>query len=199
MMETADGKQLIVFTAPSGSGKTTVVRHLLEVFENLAFSVSATTRPRRSHERHGHDYYFLSQGTFQMWTDDRVFVEWQEVYPGQFYGTPAFEIERLWALGKSVIFDIDVKGAVNIKKQFPQQTTVVFVKVPTLEMLVERLKQRGTETAESLEKRVERIREELTYESKFDIVLINDVLEECLKKAEQIVSDLTGVRPTIAR
>lgn len=183
-------KKMIVFTAPSGSGKTTVVRHLLNTFDELAFSVSATTRKRRDHERHGRDYYFLSTQTFKYWLMEDVFVEWEEVYLDQFYGTPAFEIERLWDLGKHVIFDIDVKGAVSLKKLYPDQTTVVFIKVPTLEEIISRLKQRKTETEESLAKRVERIRQELTYESEFDVVLINDQLDKTLAEAEQIIRKL---------
>jgi guanylate kinase len=190
MSRITGGQKLIVFTAPSGSGKTTVVRHLLDRFGQLAFSVSATTRARRPHERHGHSYYFLSTETFQQWIDDDVFVEWEEVYHDQKYGTPAFEIERLWDFGKHVIFDIDVKGAVNIKKRYPGNTIVVFVKVPTIEMLIERLKARGTETEESLRKRIDRIRNELTYEQRFDVVLINDELEHTLAEAERIVSSL---------
>jgi guanylate kinase len=124
-----------------------------------------------------------------------AFVEWEEVYPDQLYGTVKFEIERLWTMGKNVIFDIDVKGALNIKSQFPDQTIVVFVKVPTLEMLVERLKSRGTENAESLEKRIVRIKEEMTYEHLCDVVLINDVLSETLQEAERIVSEFTGSKP----
>jgi len=189
------GRKLIVFTAPSGSGKTTVVHHLLSVFDDLAFSVSATTRARRPHEKQGRDYYFLSKKTFGMWIADDAFVEWEEVYPDQMYGTLKFEIQRLWALGKHVIFDIDVKGAVSIKEQFPDETLVVFVKVPTLEMLIERLKSRGTESEESLQKRIVRIREELTYEDKFDVVLINDTLEETFERAEKMVSDFTGSTP----
>ena len=195
MSSGANGRKLVVFTAPSGSGKTTVVHHLLSVFDDLAFSVSATTRRRRAHEKQGRDYYFISQETFRMWVDDNVFVEWEEVYPDQLYGTLKFEIERLWALGKHVIFDMDVKGAVSIKEKYPDDTMVVFVKVPTLEMLIARLKSRGTESAESLEKRIVRIREELTYEDKFDVVLINDDLEETFLRAEKIVSDFAGSKP----
>jgi guanylate kinase len=191
MSDRLSDHKLIVFTAPSGSGKTTVVRHLLQACDNVAFSVSATTRSRRAHERHGRDYYFLSTETFRMWEAEEVFIEWEEVYPDQWYGTPGFEIERLWAVGKHVLIDIDVKGAVSIKRRYPEQTTVVFVKVPTLEMLVDRLKSRGTETEESLNKRIARIRDELTYEPQFDIVLINDDLDETLLRAEKILSDLT--------
>ncbi|HLF63317.1 MAG TPA: guanylate kinase [Saprospiraceae bacterium] len=197
MSEGEGNRKLIVFTAPSGSGKTTVVRYLLSVFDDLAFSVSGTTRARRPHERHGRDYYFLSKETFKMWVAEDAFVEWEEVYPDQLYGTLKFEIERLWALGKHVIFDIDVKGAVSIKSTYPESTLVVFVKVPTLEMLIERLKSRGTESGETLQKRILRIREELTYESRFDVVLINNELEDTLRRAEKIVSDFTGSTPKL--
>jgi guanylate kinase len=187
--------RLIVFTAPSGSGKTTVVRHLLRVFEELAFSVSATTREQRAHERLGWDYYFLSGNTFEKWRAGNAFIEWEEVYPGQLYGTCRFEIERLWSLGKHVVFDIDVKGAVNIKAQYPDHTLLVYVKVPTLDMLIERLKSRGTETPESLHKRIERIREELIYEDRCEVVLINDVMAETLSNAEKIITDYLGILP----
>lgn len=188
----AGSHKLIVFTAPSGSGKTTVVRHLLSVFDDLAFSVSATTRARRAHEKHGKDYYFLSDKTFRMWVEEDAFVEWEEVYPGQLYGTLKSEIERLWGAGKHVIFDIDVKGALNIKAKYPDDTLVVFVKVPSLDLLIERLKSRGTENTESLQKRIIRIQEELTYESKCDIVLLNDDLHSTFQRAEKIVCDFTG-------
>lgn len=181
---------MVVFTAPSGSGKTTVVRHLLNQFDELAFSVSATTRKRRPHERHGRDYYFLSSETFKYWIAEEVFVEWEEVYLDQFYGTPKFEIERLWDLGKHVAFDIDVKGALSLKNLYPRQTSVVFIKVPTMEELVNRLRARRTESEESLKKRVQRIEQELTFESEFDITLINDQLENTLAEAEQIVRNL---------
>ena len=191
----SNGRKLIVFTAPSGSGKTTIVRHLLTKFDDLAFSVSGTTRARRPHERLGLDYYFLSRETFGIWVAEEAFVEWEEVYHGQLYGTPGFEIERLWALGKHVIFDIDVKGAVSIKTKYPDDSLVVFVKVPTLDILIERLKSRGTESDTNLQKRIVRIREELLYESKFDVVLINDELENALQRAERIVAEYTGSNP----
>lgn len=192
MSTTTSAGKLVIFTAPSGSGKTTVVRHLLNTYSSLAFSTSATTRPRRPHERHGHDYYFLSQETFRMWISQNAFVEWQEVYENQFYGTLKFEVERLWALGKHVIFDIDVKGAMNIKKQFPDQSLAVFIKVPSLELLIERLRMRKTESEQSLQKRIMRIKEELTYEHMFDQILINDKLDDTLRNARQIIETFTG-------
>lgn len=184
--------KLLVFTAPSGSGKTTVVRHLVEHFDTLAFSVSATTRPRRPHEQHGKDYYFLSGGTFHLWRTDDVFAEWEEVYENQFYGTPMFEIERLWAQGKHVIFDIDVKGATSLKQRFPEETIVVFVKVPDMDLLIERLRRRKTESEQSLQKRIERIRSELEYEKTFDHVLINDRLEDTLRNARTMTEGFIG-------
>ena len=156
MTQHSADRKLLVFTAPSGSGKTTIVRHLLKRYPHLAFSVSATNRRKRKHESHGLDYYFLSTETFQMWIEEDAFVEWEEVYDEQYYGTLRFEIERLWALGRDVVFDIDVKGAVNIKAKYPEQTHVVFIKVPTLEMLIERLKKRKTESETSLRKRIAR-------------------------------------------
>lgn len=193
-MDNLKENKLLVFTAPSGSGKTTVVRHLLKTFDELAFSVSATTRDRRDHERHGHDYFFLSVETFQKWMKDSAFVEWEEVYDDQYYGTLKFEIERLWELGKKVVLDIDVKGAVSIQNIFPEQTKVVFIKVPTLEILIERLKARKTETDASLRKRIQRVKKELAFETKFDEILINDVLEETLSKAENIVKKYLNIK-----
>jgi guanylate kinase len=190
--DSSKNHKLIVFTAPSGSGKTTIVRHLISRFEGLAFSVSATNRKKRKHENHGKDYYFLSTETFQMWIDEDAFVEWEEVYEEQYYGTVKFEIERLWALGKHVIFDIDVRGASNIKKLFPVETTVVFIKVPSMSVLIERLKERKTESDESLKRRIGRIKEELTYESLFDRVLINDQLDQTKSQAENIITELIG-------
>lgn len=180
--------KLFVFTAPSGSGKTTVVRHLLKVIPDLVFSVSATNRSRRAHEVMGRDYYFLSNQTFQMWIDADAFVEWQEVYEGQFYGTTKFEIERLWALGKHVIFDIDVMGAMRIKEMYSDDAVVVFVKVPDITTLIERLKARRTESSESLQRRIEKMKLEMEYAIRCDHILINDDLEETLALAEDIVT-----------
>ena len=184
--------KLIVFTAPSGSGKTTVVRHLLETFDALAFSTSATTRARRGYEVHGRDYYFLSHETFKLWIKESAFVEWEEVYKNQYYGTLKFELERLWAHGKHVIFDIDVKGAMSLKEQFPDRAVAVFIKVPSIEILIERLRKRKTETEQSLQKRIRRVKEELKYEHLFDHVLINDELETTLQNARKMISEWTG-------
>jgi len=179
--------KLIVFTAPSGSGKTTIVKHILKTFPETAFSVSGTTRKRREHEVHGIDYYYLSVETFKLWIENDAFGEWEEVYPGQFYGTLRSEISRLHQMGKHVVFDVDVKGAMSIKRNYPVDTLTIFIKVPSMEILEQRLRARGTETEENLGRRLEKAKEELTYESQFDMVLINDVLEETLCQAEDIV------------
>ncbi len=182
----ASGK-LIVFTAPSGAGKSTVVRHLLHRFGDLAFSVSATTRSPREGEVDGREYYFISADAFRQKVNNGQFIEWEEVYPGLFYGTLRSEAERLWAEGKSIIFDIDVKGALNLKRQYGKNCLTVFIKPPSIDILIERLKGRGTESEESLAKRIERVREELGYENSFDRVLVNDILSNTLRDAEQIV------------
>jgi guanylate kinase len=179
--------KLIVFTAPSGSGKTTIVKHILSTFPGTSFSVSATTRAQRPHEEHGRDYYFLSVDIFKRWIGYGAFAEWEEVYPGQFYGTLKSEIKRLHQKDKHVIFDVDVQGALSIKDKYPVECLTVFIKVPSLEELERRLRHRGTDSEESLKKRIEKAKLELTYEPKFDQVLINDDLGTTLKKAEEIV------------
>ncbi len=182
-------KKLIVVAAPSGAGKTTIVHHLLTVFPSLAFSVSATTRVCRAHEIDGEDYYFISAQAFRARVANNEFLEWEEVYENQYYGTLFSEITRLWAEGKNVIFDIDVKGALNIKKAFPVEALTVFVKPPSKETLLERLRNRKTEDAKSLEKRINRATLELTYEPKFDTVVVNDELQKAFADAEKIVKD----------
>jgi guanylate kinase len=180
--------KLIAFTAPSGAGKTTIVRHLLETYkEKLAFSVSATTRAARSHEVHGKDYYFLSLEEWNQKIEAGDFLEWEEVYENQYYGSLKSEVTRLWDLGKWVVFDIDVKGAMNIKKEYGDAAITVFVKPPSPEILFNRLRNRKTETEASLKKRIARATEELTYESRCDLVLLNDDLEQCLKDAERLI------------
>ena len=158
-------KKLIVITAPSGAGKTSIVHKLLTFHKNYAFSISATTREKRVGELDGKDYYFLSSSEFQKRVSNREFVEYQEVYPGMFYGTLRSEIERLWEERKVVLFDIDVKGAENLKKEFGNDAFVIFIKPPSKESLINRLKNRNTESADSLNKRIKRAEEELTYES----------------------------------
>jgi guanylate kinase len=185
--------KLLIFAAPSGSGKTTIVRHLLARFPQLAFSVSAATRPQRAHERHGVDYYFISSEAFQHHIQQGDFAEWEEVYADNFYGTLRSEIERLWADGKVVIFDIDVQGAMRLKRKYGEQALAVFVKPPSREILVERLRSRGTEDPEALKRRIAKAEHELAYENKFDIVLVNDELEDALRKAESIAETFLGL------
>lgn len=180
--------KLIVFSAPSGSGKTTIVHHLLEQEElNLAFSVSATSRAKRGEEVNKKDYYFISNEKFQEYIDADNFVEWEEVYKGTKYGTLKSEIERLWEAGKNVIFDIDVKGGLNIKKQFPKETLAVFVKPPSVEELKKRLESRGTESLEKIQMRLDKANEELSYSREFDTILINDDLAKAKKTATYLV------------
>ncbi len=185
--------KLIALTAPSGAGKTTIARHLLSTFDELAFSISATTRERRPHEEHGRDYYFLSKEEFEEKIAQEQFVEWEEVYKGQYYGTLKSEIERIRKNGKHVIFDIDVNGASSIKKVYGDEALVIFVKPPSPEVLFERLRNRKTESAKSLEKRIARARRELTFEDKFDCILINDDLKTALLDAEELVKAFTSI------
>ncbi len=180
--------KLIVFTAPSGAGKTTIVMHLLKVRPDLAFSISATTRSPRFDEINALHYYFLTAAEFRRKIDEDDFVEYEEVYENQFYGTMKSEVDRLLELNKSVLFDIDVKGAVNIKKHYGDRCLTIFVKPPNPEVLIDRLRKRRTEDDESLQKRIARAREELTYERKFDITIVNDNLETALQEAETIVA-----------
>jgi guanylate kinase len=180
-------KKLIIVTAPSGAGKTTIVHHLLKTFPELAFSVSATNRARRAHEQDGVDYYFLPTDVFQRLVTEGAFLEYEEVYDKQYYGTLKKEVERLWALGKGIIFDVDVRGAANIKRAYPEESLAIFIKPPSKEILMERLRNRKTETPESLKKRISRAELELTYEQSFDKVVVNDVLEQAFLDAENMV------------
>jgi guanylate kinase len=181
-------EKLIVFSAPSGSGKTTIVRHLLEQSKlPLAFSISATTRAPRGNEKNGVDYYFLSKEEFEQKIREGSFLEYEEVYPGLFYGTLKSEIERLWASGKAVLFDIDVMGGLTIKKTYPEKTLTVFVKPPSVEALEQRLRNRNTDSEETLQVRLAKSASELEKASAFDEILINDQLEEALRLAEALV------------
>ncbi len=183
-----DGK-MFVFTAPSGAGKTTIVRHLLKTFDFLDFSVSATTRKKRPKEKNGKDYYFLSVDEFNDLKRRRKFVEWEEVYDDQYYGTLKSEVSRLWELKKHIVFDIDVRGARDIKRKYRENCLAIFVKPPNLEIHIERLKNRKTESEDSLKKRISRIKREMRYEKKFDRVLVNDDLQTALTNAEKLITE----------
>ena len=173
--------KLVIVTAPSGAGKTTIVKHLLAQENRLSFSVSATTRPIRANEIDGRDYYFLTEAAF------RQKIEWEEVYPGKLYGTLKSEVERIWNGGKHIIFDVDVKGALSLKNKYPEHTISIFIEPPSLPILIDRLTKRNTETPATLATRIERVKYELTFAGSFDHVIINDNLELAQTQAFDLV------------
>lgn len=182
--------KLFVFSAPSGSGKTTIVRHLLAQKEfNLAFSISATSRAPRGEEKHGEDYYFISLKEFKQNIKNEAFLEWEEVYRDNFYGTLKTEVERLWEQKKHVIFDIDVAGGLRIKKKFPEETLSVFVKPPSIDELKIRLKKRKTESEEKINMRIAKASVELATAPQFDKIIKNYDLPTALKEAEELVGN----------
>src|SRR5690348_8763359 len=183
------GKALI-FSAPSGSGKTTIVRHLLEKNSDLGFSISASTRDKRGRtEAHGKDYYFLSPAEFKSRIDKNEFIEWEEVYAGNFYGTLKSEIERIWKEGKNVIFDVDVKGGINLKKYFGDRALAIFVKVPSMEVLRQRLVDRGTESPDSLSRRIFKANFEMAFQDHFDVVMVNEDLKHSVAEAQRLYDE----------
>ncbi len=177
-----EGK-LLIFSAPSGAGKTSIVKGVLARVPDLAFSVSACSRPKRPGEQDGVDYYFLTPDTFRRKIEENAFLEWEEVYPGSYYGTLRSELDRIWQQGKHVVFDVDVAGGLNIKKQFPARSLAMFIRPPSLEVLRERLTNRGTESSESLQKRLGKAEKELSYASQFDHIIVNDVLADAIEEA----------------
>lgn len=181
--------KLIIFSAPSGAGKTTIVHHLLHKMPNLAFSVSATTRTKRGEEVDGRDYYFISKEEFLHRIAKKEFVEFEEVYTDNFYGTLRTEIERLWQAGKQVIFDIDVEGGLHLKKKYGADALAIFVQPPSLEVLIERLRGRGTDSEEKLKERIVKAEKELAYANQFDIILKNNDLQTACEEAEKLVED----------
>ena len=186
-MEGEQGR-LIVFSAPSGSGKTTIVHHLLEQEElNLDFSISATSRARRGKEVDGRDYYFISPEEFKAHIDRDDFVEWEEVYTDNYYGTLKSELSRIWNEGKHAIFDIDVVGGLRIKEKYPERTLSVFVKAPSLEEMERRLRARKTDSEEKIRERIAKARREMEFARQFDVVLVNDDLESAKKEAVELV------------
>ena len=190
-----EGGKLIIFSAPSGSGKTTIVRYLLDQPElNLAFSVSATSRPRRGKEKQGINYYFMSVSEFKRHIKNEDFLEWEEVYRDNFYGTLKSEVERLWAEGKNVIFDIDVVGGLRIKKKFPDKTLAVFVKPPSVDELKIRLKKRSTESDDKINMRVAKASVELATAPQFDKIIKNYELDVALQEAHKLVADFVGAK-----
>lgn len=191
-MDLEKGKCLI-FSAPSGSGKTTVVRHLLRKIPELSFSVSATSRAPRPGEIPDKDYVFLSAEAFRKKIDAGDFLEWEEVYPDRYYGTLKDEVTRVWKEGKHVIFDVDVEGGVSLKQIFGEQALAIFVQAPSIAVLEERLRARSTESEESIVARLQKAGKEMEFAEKFDTVLINDNLEEALQRVEQIAREFLEV------
>ena len=180
----------IIFSAPSGSGKTSLVKELMKQVPDLGFSISACTRDKRGrHEMHGRDYYFLSIEEFKQKIDQDAFVEWEEVYAGNFYGTLKEEVLRIWKEGKAVIFDVDVKGGLALKKYFGDQALAIFVKVPSLDVLESRLNDRGTETEDSLSRRSYKAKFEMTFEAQFDVTVFNDDFTRSSADAVALVTE----------
>ncbi|MFI3266817.1 MAG: guanylate kinase [Rikenellaceae bacterium] len=187
-MPSKDNK-VIIFSAPSGSGKTTIVQYLLKQFETLQFSVSATSRAPRGKEVNGKDYFFISTEEFEKRISDGAFVESEEVYKGVYYGTLLSEVERLWADGKTIVFDVDVKGGIRLKEKFGAQALSLFIMPPSISELESRLKNRGTDSQENIAKRVAKAEIEIADAENFDTIIVNDNLEVALKEAHKIVAD----------
>ena len=181
-----EGK-LIIFSAPSGAGKTTIVKHILQCGLNFGFSVSATTRKPRGEEVNGRDYYFLSVEEFRSKIGNNEFLEWEEVYPGSFYGTLKSEVERICGKGENIVFDVDVAGGYNIKKLYGDRALAVFVQAPSIGELKRRLISRSTESKEVIQSRIDKAEQEMAYARYFDVILINDKLEDALKESEEKV------------
>ncbi len=182
-------KKVIIFSAPSGSGKTTLVKHCLEVFPELAFSISCTTRNPRGAEQNGVDYYFLSPDEFRQKISEEAFVEFEEVYTDKYYGTLKSEVERIWNSGKTVIFDVDVKGGISLKKYFGEKALSIFIMPPSVEELEKRLISRATDDAETIKTRVAKAAQEITYKNEFDKIIINDDLNKAKSEIENRIQE----------
>ena len=179
--------KVIIFSAPSGSGKSTIVNALLKRLPNLEFSISATSRAPRGEEHHGKEYYFLSGIEFLHRVEQGHFIEWEEVYAGTHYGTLKSEVERIWKQGNTIIFDIDVKGGINLKKKFGNDALAIFIMPPSIKELERRLIKRGTESAEIIRKRIDRAELELSYAERFDKVIVNDDLEKAIDETQNAI------------
>lgn len=185
--------KLLIISAPSGAGKTTLVKYLLSAIDTLRFSVSATSRPKREGETNGKDYYFLSKDDFQKKINENAFLEWEEVYEGVFYGTLYSEVERITSSGNHVVFDVDVVGGLNIKKQYGDKALSIFIQAPSVKVLADRLQKRCSDSEESIQKRIEKASQEMEYAPHFDLILVNDELgkakEEIVEKITQFINE----------
>ena len=184
-----DNRKVVIFSAPSGSGKSTIVSHILKLHPELEFSVSAASRAPRGEEKNGVAYWFISADEFRKRIADNEFVEYEEVYPGSYYGTLKSEVERIWNKGNAIIFDVDVKGGVNLKKYFGDRALSIFIQAPSVEVLRQRLIGRGTDSPEAIERRVAKAAEEMTYADKFDHIVVNDDLQKAYNDAEDLVKN----------
>ena len=181
--------KILIITAPSGAGKTSITRHLLKTFPQLAFSVSAATREARGMEKDGVDYYFMTPNAFREKIQKNEFVEWEMVYEGKYYGTLRIELERIWSEGRIPVLDIDVKGAIHVKQQYPDSALTMFIDPPSVDELKKRLEGRGTETAASLAARINKASYEISFKSYFDKIVVNDQLDKALVEATAIVKE----------
>jgi guanylate kinase len=179
--------KIIIFSAPSGAGKTTIVHEVLKRLSYLEFSVSATTRPKREHEINGRDYYFLTEERFKYYVEKGSFLEWEEVYAGRYYGTFLSEVQRIITHGNSAVFDVDVKGGINIKSYYKAEALSIFIMPPSTEVLRQRLVNRGTESPDEIERRMARVMEELDMAPQFDTIIVNEVLNDAIEKTVEAI------------
>jgi guanylate kinase len=184
----SEHQKIIIITAPSGAGKTSITRYLMDRFEALSFSVSATTRSARGNEKDGIDYYFIDLEQFKKKIQQKEFAEWEMVYEGKYYGTLKAELKRIWALNRIPVLDIDVKGAIHVQQQYPENTLSIFIEPPSIEELRNRLLSRGTENADSLQARVNKASYEISFKEHFDKIIVNENLEKACKQAETVVA-----------
>jgi len=188
-MHTAENHKIIIITAPSGAGKTSITHYLLKRFPKLTFSVSAATRPQRSYEENGKDYYFITVDEFKRRIQNQEFVEWEMVYEGKYYGTLKSEMQRIWRENQVPVLDIDVKGAIHVQQQYPNQSLSIFIEPPSVDELKRRLESRGTETAETLQSRLNKAAFEISFRQHFNKIVVNDQLENACMKVETIVEN----------
>jgi guanylate kinase len=180
-------EKIIIITAPSGAGKTSITKYLLHKYPFLSFSISAATRAPRGDEKDGKDYYFISEASFQQKIQEQAFVEWEMVYKGKYYGTLKSELQRIWNQHQTPVLDIDVKGAIHVQQQYPQQTLSIFIQPPSIEVLATRLENRGTESPESIATRVSKAAYEISFNQNFNAIIVNDDLEKACQEAEEVI------------